>query len=180
MQVNNNGNNLQQLISNALSKISHLTPSSTKIWLYTSNRTLTQPEQIAIQQEIDTFCSTWSSHSIGLKSAGEIIHNEFLLLAVDEDTKDASGCSIDKSLHFIQQLEKKYTLSLLNRKILKYYENNTIHTTDFDTFITQKSLPKDKDIAIFNPLVSSLQDFEQNFIQPLHTSWITKLLTVTK
>jgi hypothetical protein len=35
----------------------------------------------------------------------EIFHNRFIIACVDEKTTSASGCGIDKSVKFIQQLE---------------------------------------------------------------------------
>ena len=74
--------------------ISNLSPTS-KIWIYKSNRELTQSEQAFIREELNVFIPQWASHGNQLFGGAEIFENWFVVLAVDEEKSMASGFSID-------------------------------------------------------------------------------------
>jgi hypothetical protein len=48
------------------------------------------------------FCIQWTAHGANLKAYGEVRHHRFIVMIVDETAAGASGCSIDKSIHFIR------------------------------------------------------------------------------
>ena len=56
----------------------------------------------------------------------EIRYNRFIILIVDESHAGASGCSIDKSVHFMQQLEQEYGINLFDRFNLAYRNGEEI------------------------------------------------------
>jgi hypothetical protein len=45
----------------------------------------------------------------------QLKYNRFIILAVDQDVQSATGCSIDASVEFIQSLEQKYKVDLLDK-----------------------------------------------------------------
>lgn len=67
-----------------------------RVWIYQSDRKLTDPEVGKIQQELDDFTIGWTAHNNQLKARAEIRYNRFLILIVDESQAGASGCSIDR------------------------------------------------------------------------------------
>jgi hypothetical protein len=48
----------------------------------------------------------WSHH---------INQNRFIIITVNQDVQPATGCSIDSSVEFIQSLEQKYSVDLLDK-----------------------------------------------------------------
>ena len=82
-------------------------PEESKIWIYPSNRKFSEQEVAAIETDLKLFLDSWDSHGTGLESSYQIKYNRFILLAVNQEVQTASGCSIDKSVQFIQQLEQK-------------------------------------------------------------------------
>lgn len=58
----------------------------------------------------------------------------FILLAVDEAQTSASGCSIDKATHFVQDLGQSLNLNFLEKRRYFYRnEDQPIHAVDSQT-----------------------------------------------
>ncbi|HMP30849.1 MAG TPA: hypothetical protein PKD85_14680, partial [Saprospiraceae bacterium] len=74
-----------------------LSPQS-KIWIYTSDRFLTENAVDLIQPNLEIFLENWSSHGSPIFNYGNLYYNKFLVLFADETRSHASGCSIDKSV----------------------------------------------------------------------------------
>ena len=75
------------------------------VWVYQSNRNLTEQEISKIAIELKGFLESWTSHNKPIKAAYQIRYNRFIIIAVDKDF-ETSGCSIDTSVSFIGLLQK--------------------------------------------------------------------------
>jgi hypothetical protein len=91
-----------------------LSPSS-RVWIYSSSRPFTEPEQALIRTALQTFCESWGTHGKGMYTSFEILHEQLLVLAVDESQLGASGCSIDASVRTLRQLEESLGLDLVDQ-----------------------------------------------------------------
>src|ERR1700744_963219 len=93
---------------------------NSRVWVYQANRKLNDDEVNDITKRLDDFTTMWTAHNHQLKAKGEIRYNRFIILIVDETQAGASGCSIDKSVRFIQDLEQQFGIHLLDRFNLAY------------------------------------------------------------
>src|SRR3954468_18254474 len=100
--------------------------SHSRVWVYQADRKLTTDEVAQIQQHLNNFTTGWTAHNNQLKAKAEIRYNRFLILIVDETQAGASGCSIDKSVHFMQQIEQKFGINLFDRFNLAYRQGNEV------------------------------------------------------
>ena len=57
----------------------------------------------------------WSSHGQSLEASFITRYNRFIIIAVNQNVQAATGCSIDASVQFIQSLEQKYNVDLLDK-----------------------------------------------------------------
>jgi chemotaxis regulatin CheY-phosphate phosphatase CheZ len=87
-------------------------PEDSKIWIYQSNRKFSDAEFSEIETEVKSFLESWEAHSVSLESSYQMKYNRFIILAVNQEVQAATGCSIDKSVMFIQKLEQKYNVDL--------------------------------------------------------------------
>src|SRR5215470_11160597 len=101
--------------------------SQSRVWLHLSSREFTNSEVNEINDLLKQFCIQWTAHGANLYAQGEVLHQRFIVLMADETHAGASGCSIDKSVHFIQELEKRFNTQLFNRMLIAYREGETIH-----------------------------------------------------
>lgn len=90
-------------------------PDSSRIWLYASSRKFSAAEQEVIRKTLLDFCTDWVNHGKKMSSSFEILHEQLLVLAVDENQLGASGCSIDSSVRTLKVLEQALDLDLVNQ-----------------------------------------------------------------
>ncbi|MFL5752153.1 MAG: ABC transporter ATPase, partial [Bacteroidia bacterium] len=100
--------------------------ADSRIWIYLSDKELDQDTEKSISVDLYLFLQNWKAHGNPLKTGYEIRDHRFIILSVDEEEFSASGCSIDKQVQFIKELEAKYGLSLLNRLLVAYPEGDKV------------------------------------------------------
>ena len=152
-------------------------PSHSRIWIYQSTRELLPDETSKIKTLANDFINQWTSHGSNMDAAIEILYNRFIIVAVDEQTAPASGCGIDKSLRFIQDMEKQFKLSLLERTQVAYKAGDSIRScslAEFEKLINIKQV--DENTIVFNNLISTLAELKTNWQVPLKQSWHSKML----
>lgn len=143
-----------------------------RVWLYQSNRALLSQEIEDITKQLQQFAKDWVSHSQALKADAKLLYGRFILLTVDESQAGASGCSIDSSVHFIQELGQKYSIDFFNRLNFAYLDNNEVKVAHKDEFaeLYQKGIIND-DTIVFNNLVKDIKELNEKWKVPLHESW---------
>ena len=147
-------------------------PDSSRIWVYQANRSFTENELQEIRQELDAFIEEWTTHGSDLKAGYEIRYNRFIILALDQTQTSASGCSIDASVHFIQQLEKKYNVELLDKMNVSYKQGEFVAykpLNDFKKMAKQKAVSKNT--IVFNNLVTNKGEYLEHWEVPASESW---------
>lgn len=148
-------------------------PEDARVWVYAANRVLTQAEQTEITAKADVFVSGWTAHQQQLKASFIILNNVFLILAVDENHNEVSGCGIDKSIHFMQEIDKTYTLNLFNRlQIELLLEGETILTNKQKLAVMLQDGKANAQTIMFNKTITNKRDFDQQFQSALDKSWV--------
>jgi phosphopantetheine adenylyltransferase len=89
--------------------------NDSRIWLYASPVKLNNDQKNHITNFLSIHLKNWEAHKVPLTSAVTILENYFIVIALDEDINNASGCSIDTLQHKIQELEEYLSISLTNR-----------------------------------------------------------------
>ena len=145
---------------------------NSRIWIYQSNRSLTQQEKESISKLIENFLNNWNSHGVSLNSGFEIKYNRFIVIAQDHNIQSATGCSIDSMVHFIQKLEKQYNISLLDKLNVSYKQGDYIAYKSLKDF---KKMVKDgavsKNTIVFNNLVQPKLEYTNYWEVPAFESW---------
>jgi len=153
-----------------------LDPQS-KVWLYASDRLLSEIETEQINERILTFTKQWTAHDVALKGTGKVIFNRFIVLAVDESHTNASGCSIDKSVHFIKGIEKEYGLNLFDRLKIYYQQDNgmnAFHFNDLKDVLAKNQISEDT--LIFDTTITKLDQLQIGFVKEASKSWLGKFM----
>jgi hypothetical protein len=152
-------------------------PSDSRLWVYQSTRELTDAEVKAIQAEAEVFLRDWHAHGAALRSAFEILYNRFVVIAVDEKQAMASGCSIDKSVHFVKDLEQKFGLNFFDRMQVAYKQGNKILACSLNELEKKADLKEvNAETVVFNNMVSSKMAFDTEWEVPLRKSWQSRVL----
>lgn len=147
-------------------------PPESKIWIYQSNRKFSDDEISEITTDLESFLQNWAAHGTALECGYEIKYNRFIIIAVNEENQSATGCSIDKSVQFIQNLEQKYKVDLLDKMNVTYKIGDHIAHKSLLDF---KKMAKDKAVTantvVFNNLVNNLEEYHENWEVPAADSW---------
>lgn len=138
--------------------------NNSKVWIYTSNRPFSESEQVSINHELQLFLKQWAAHGDSLYGNATVLHDRFVVLAVDEAQTIASGCSIDTSVQFIKALGAELNVDFfdrLNLVVEKDGELSKMHLGD---------LKENQDLNVFNPMVTKLDELRNNWLIPVSSS----------
>ena len=151
-------------------------PDTSRIWIYQSNREFSSEEENVIKRNTKKFIDNWTRHGDDLKGSFTIVYNRFVVIAVDENFANVSGCSIDASVRFIQQIQSELNIDLLNKLHIAFKTNddvNSVSLNDFRSFIANDKITQDT--IVFNNLVDTKADFESKWEVPAKESWHQRL-----
>jgi hypothetical protein len=148
-------------------------PQHSRVWIYQALKEFSEKELELIGNKSNEFLASWTSHENKMDAAIEVRYKRFVIIAVDEDSAPASGCGIDKSFKFIQDLEKQTGISLLDRMQIAYKTEDRIVTCSLQEFEKRYNTKQVNDHTIvFNNLVSTKGELASNWIIPLKESWM--------
>ncbi|MDT7830181.1 ABC transporter ATPase [Pricia sp. S334] len=152
-------------------------PDDARVWIYQANRSFTPHELEEIRNELDAFLKDWTAHGSNLKAGYEIRYKRFIVIALDQSQTSASGCSIDASVRFVQHLEKKYDVQLLDKMNVSYKQGEYIAykpLADFKKMAKQKAVsPK---TIVFNHLVTNKEEYQEHWEVPASESWHARFM----
>jgi hypothetical protein len=151
---------------------------NSRVWVYQSDKQLNDADVIKLQIMLDNFTTGWTAHNNQLKAKAEIRYNRFIILIVDESQAGASGCSIDKSVRFMKDIEQEFGINLFDRFNLAYRSGEEILSVPRHTFeglISNKTI--DANTIVFNNMVQNLTELETKWEVPFKDSWHIQLFS---
>ena len=143
-----------------------------RVIIYPASRPFTAKESKAITEKIFDYLSTWAAHEKPLSSSFKIEKNQFIIITVDEEKVQASGCSMDALNGMMREIENEYQLGFFDRMKASFVQNGEVKTMklqDFRNALKNKELPMD--IEVFDFSKSTYVNFLSDFLLPLKRSW---------
>ena len=160
-----------------LASLSNFSEDS-RVWVYISNRRLTTNESVEVQQQLDAFCKQWTAHNQALLAAAEVFEQQFIILMVDETQAGASGCSIDKSVHFLENLGETLNVDFFERMRFAWIDNNEQMT--FSNPAELSTAVKNQEITdatlMANTLVQTKRELSEKWLLPFRQSWHRRIV----
>ena len=149
-----------------------------RVWVYTSNRRLTDAETEAVQQAVQAFTKEWTAHNHALKATAEVFDNQCILLMVDETQAGASGCSIDKSVHFLEDLGSKIGADFFERMRFAWVnEAGALQFADRSELSAARQQGNVTDSTpMLNTMVQSRRDMLDKWLVPFSQSWHKRIV----
>lgn len=109
--------------------------------------------------------------------AGIKMHrNRILVVSVDETAHNASGCSIDKLLRFVKEIEKQFSTEFLNRLLVAVdgpTEIEVYKSAQVPELLAGGKLSANT--PVYNTSVTNETELN-NWLQPLSGTWLSKYL----
>jgi len=149
---------------------------NSRVWIYQADRQLSNDETAQVQQYLNAFTTEWTAHNHQLKAKGEVRYNRFFILIVDETQAGATGCSIDKSVHFMKGIEQAFGINLFDRFNLAYKAGNQVLSLPRHAFEEKlKQGEINTSTIVFNNLAQNLRELESKWEVPFKDSWHVQL-----
>ncbi|CAL2076941.1 conserved protein of unknown function [Tenacibaculum sp. 190524A02b] len=152
-------------------------PNNARVWIYQADREFTQEEHTHISNKAVEFINNWTRHGDDLKGSFTIKYNQFLVLAVDESFNNVSGCSIDASVRFVQEVEKELNIDLMDKMNVSFKDGeniNIVKLSDFQKYAKEQKITPET--IVFNNMVNTKEDFETKWEVQAEESWHKRFL----
>ena len=99
-----------------------------RVWVYQANRELSKEEAGIITETLKSALDLWEAHGKPLTASGKVFEHRFVVIGVDERDELPSGCSIDKSVHWLQQIGSQMNIDFFDRSLAYLDHHNVVQT----------------------------------------------------
>ena len=147
-------------------------PEHSRVWIYQSDRNFNEEERQKIDSALDAFVSGWTAHSKQLFATAFLAFDRYVIFLVDEQSEAASGCSIDKSVKMVQELELRMACTFFDRLNFTYQTEEgiqTIHKDDMEAAYKDGKI--NDNTLFFNNLVTTKKSLMSDWRIELQNSW---------
>jgi len=148
-----------------------------RIWIYTLSKELSNEQLVDFKNRCQSFVNGWTAHDVSLDASFELYQNRLLIFKVNEDKYNASGCSIDKQLRFVKELEQAFSVELLNRLLVAYENNNQVEVvkaSQIKDLLLNNSITANT--IVFDNTITESAQLTSKWKQPLLSTWLAKYL----
>jgi hypothetical protein len=148
-------------------------PPEARLWIFAAERPLTAAEQERLLGPVDEFLNHWKAHGAPLAAARDLRHGQFLMIAVDESTAGASGCSIDAMTRVLAGLEREMGLELVNHSPVLYRTPGGVARVDRPSFAARARQGEvSPDTIVFDNTLTRVAELRDNRWEvPARQSW---------
>ncbi len=150
-------------------------PDSARIWIYQTDRVLTDTETKLIRERVSGFLEKWTAHGSTLHAGVDILYNHFIVIGLDESLSGASGCSIDSLFRDLSALSQMLKVDFFNRELIAFLINNEVRLiprVGLKAFFQEA----DASVLTFNNLVSTKRSLQSEWLLPAETSWLKRYI----
>jgi hypothetical protein len=153
-------------------------PDASRIWTFGSDRALSEAETTALLKGVDEHLVDWKAHGAPLTVGRQFRDERFLVVAVDQSTAGATGCSIDGLFRVLQRLETSVGASLVGGGKVFYRDaHGKVQSTSRDQLpALSQAGAITKDTVVFDTTITDLGGWRANFEQRAKDSWVCALL----
>jgi hypothetical protein len=152
-------------------------PETARVWVYQSDRRLTDQEVAILEKSTSEFLSDWEAHGAPLASGFKLLHHQFLIIGVDENANPVTGCSTDTKVRFIQLMKNKLGVDFFNRTRIALMVNDEVHLVELEDLKKGRStVPVQQETVTFNNLVNTKKQLVSDWMKPARETWIARYL----
>ncbi len=152
-------------------------PDAARVWIFGSDRPLTEAGTSALLRGLDEHLGSWKAHGEPLTVGSQLRDGRFLIIAVDQSTAGATGCSIDGLFRVLQGLEPEVGANLVGGGRVFYRgAESVVQATTRDQLaglVASKAITKDT--VVFDTSITDLGKFRSGFEKRAKESWIADI-----
>lgn len=147
-------------------------PEEARVWIYPASRPFTDEERPQLEAALREFLEAWTVHGASIRAGFDLPYSRFVVIGLDQSEHGASGCSIDASVRFIQQLESRFQVVLLDRMNVTYKQGEFLAHKPLEEF---RKMAADRAVGpstvVFNNLVNTKAEYAEHWEVPASESW---------
>jgi hypothetical protein len=147
-----------------------------RTWIFVADKPLSPPQLAALNEHGTAFVKTWTAHDKQLHASFSMLYDRIIVIKVNEDVHEASGCSIDKLTRFMVQMGQLLGVDLLNRLSVVYKKGDAVQVAPVQVIRELIATGEiTSETTVFNTAASTEHELE-NWEQPLKNTWLSKYL----
>jgi hypothetical protein len=130
--------------------------SDAKLWAFAASRRLSEEESAALESELDSFFSSWTSHGAPVNGSAEL-RDRILLLVGAEEYGNPSGCSIDKLFSLLRSKGESIGIDFVDSGRVVWRDSsggiNSASRAEFRKLVEERSVSRETtvvDLAVEN------------------------------
>ncbi|MCY1551251.1 hypothetical protein D9M68_875680 [compost metagenome] len=155
-------------------------PENARVWVYQADRNLSEAEQARVLDFLTTAVDSWVTHGMPMRGSVRIIFNRLILIAADTGFQQPSGCSIDSSTGWLQELGKDTGLNFFDRSI-GYFEDENLKF--FSVFEAKKQVSEGlitPDTPVINLQAGTVHEVENALVIPASGSFLNRYFLMSE
>ncbi len=149
--------------------------NASRLWIYPCSRELNTTEIAFVSKQITEFLESWTAHKRELETGWQLVHQQFIMVGVDERRMAASGCSVDSLVRFLKQLETELACPIVGTASAVFYRSSDGCVRAVDRAAFKKSVQAGEVTAetiVFDNTILTVGDFRgSNWEIPFADSW---------
>ncbi|MDQ2666484.1 MAG: hypothetical protein M3Z05_10785 [Gemmatimonadota bacterium] len=153
-------------------------PDSSRVWVFGSDAPLTDENTNALLEQVDRYLADWKAHGAPLTVARQWRDGRFLVVAVDQSTAGATGCSIDGLFRLLQDSEKQVGANLVGGGRVFYRDDQaavqSVTRAGVEALVASGAITKDT--VVFDTTLTDLGTWRACFERRAKDSWVKELL----
>ncbi|MGY6648058.1 ABC transporter ATPase [Wenyingzhuangia sp. IMCC45574] len=147
-------------------------PDNSRVWIYQCSRKLSVEEQEIVSKMTVEFVEQWTRHGENVRGSFIVKYDQFLIIAVDQDFVEVSGCSIDASVKLVQQIQTLFNVDMLNKLAIAYKSEEALQVVPMLDFSNlAKNNKVNKDTIVFNNMVNTKAGVANEWEVAAKDSW---------
>jgi len=152
-------------------------PTWSKLWVFPSSRKFYEQEISGLKENIEAFLNSWTNEDQLFNCAYELKYDRFIVISVDNTDINLSLKTHDALSIFIQELEKKFEVILLDKINVCYKQGEFVQYKDIVEF---KKMMKEKGVSsktiVFDNMITTKEELENNWEINIMDSWLGRFL----
>lgn len=148
-------------------------PNSSRIWLYQSDNLFTLDQISIISNYLKDAVTQWTAHGAGLQAGFTILQNRVVVIGLNEQVNQASGCSIDASTRWFKELGGHLNLNFFDRNVF-FQNQNWQSVSPFqvkNAVQNQLILPE---TLVLNTDINQKSELDNKFFTQAKNTWLNK------
>ena len=149
-------------------------PDASRVWVFGSATPITGADADTLLKAVDAHLEQWNAHGAPLTVARQWRDDRFLVIAVDQSTAGASGCSIDGLFRVLQKTGS--SLAGGGRLFYRDAHGMVISAERAEIARHAQSGAITKDTVVFDTTLTDLGTWRTCFERPARDSWVNELI----